>query len=218
MPAGWRYTIGILSVARYTIIPERLFAGFPIPWIGSGGDHYNPYTNTVSIYSGNRSISLHEGGHAKDFSEIEKPALEGRVRGPAVRAVPGHSLRVVAGGRRKQRRAELGPGDRREPRVEIGLSHPSTPAYATYVGGGAADISGFFLPEWWMPYVVQFGTVAVGHVAGQTRALPRGRAVRRPRARARGDERLLRGPCRSGRGGTSGRGGGPRRRKREMRR
>src|SRR5262249_30912111 len=65
MPAGWRYTLGLLAVSFYTIFPERLFAGFP--FIG-GGDHYNPFTNTLSIYSGSRPIVLHEGGHAKDFA------------------------------------------------------------------------------------------------------------------------------------------------------
>src|SRR5262249_9211598 len=29
MPAGWRYSLGLLSVVFYTILPERLFAGFP---------------------------------------------------------------------------------------------------------------------------------------------------------------------------------------------
>lgn len=63
--AGWRYTLGILTVSMYTIFPERLLAGFP--FIG-GGDHYNPYTNTISLYSDVPAIALHEGGHAKDFA------------------------------------------------------------------------------------------------------------------------------------------------------
>ena len=58
---GWRYTFGALSVLVYTILPGRFF----------GGDHYNPYTNTVSLYSDDGSIALHEAGHAKDFSSRE---------------------------------------------------------------------------------------------------------------------------------------------------
>lgn len=54
----WRYTLGFLSVVIYTAFPQRAF----------GGDNYNPFTNTVSIYSDVASIALHEGGHAKDFS------------------------------------------------------------------------------------------------------------------------------------------------------
>ena len=170
MPVGWRYTIGILSVARYTIIPERLFAGFPIPFIGSGGDHYNPYTNTVSIYSGNRSISLHEGGHAKDFAEIENRQWKGAYAG--LRAVPylgiPFALWQEAVASNDALSWDLATAGSPESKSAYRILYP---AYATYVGGGAAEISGFFLPEWWMPYVVQFGTVAVGHVAGQTRAL-----------------------------------------------
>ncbi len=54
----WRYTLGVGSVLVYTIAPGRLF----------GGDHYNPYTNTISIYSNVPAIGIHEGGHAKDFA------------------------------------------------------------------------------------------------------------------------------------------------------
>jgi len=58
---GYKYTIGTLSVLFYTFLPDRLFAGL------IGGDHYNPYTNTVHIYSDHSAILIHEAGHAKDF-------------------------------------------------------------------------------------------------------------------------------------------------------
>ena len=57
--AGWRYTLGALSVAGETIFPGRLF----------GGDHYNPFTNTIHLYSNAPAIAFHEGGHARDFAE-----------------------------------------------------------------------------------------------------------------------------------------------------
>ena len=56
--AGWRYTVGAVSVAVEAIFPGRLF----------GGDHYNPYTNTIHLYSNAPAIALHEAGHAKDFA------------------------------------------------------------------------------------------------------------------------------------------------------
>ncbi len=56
--AGWRYTIGFISVLFYTIFPGRVF----------GGDAYNPYTNTIYLYSDLPEIALHEGAHAKDFA------------------------------------------------------------------------------------------------------------------------------------------------------
>lgn len=58
---GWRYTLGILSVVGYTILPGRFF----------GGDAYNPYTHTIYLYSDNISVALHEAGHAKDFARRE---------------------------------------------------------------------------------------------------------------------------------------------------
>jgi hypothetical protein len=56
--AGWRYTFGLLSWLFYTVIPGRIF----------GGDAYNPYTNSIYLYSDLPMVALHEGGHAKDFA------------------------------------------------------------------------------------------------------------------------------------------------------
>ena len=55
---GWRYTLGTLATLGYTVLPGRLL----------GGDHYNPFTNTINLYSDHPAIALHEAGHAKDFS------------------------------------------------------------------------------------------------------------------------------------------------------
>jgi hypothetical protein len=56
---GWRYTLGALATLGYTVLPGRII----------GGDHYNPFTNTINIYSDHPAIALHEAGHAKDFSQ-----------------------------------------------------------------------------------------------------------------------------------------------------
>lgn len=56
--AGWRYTFGVLATLIYTILPGRII----------GGDNYNPYTNTINIYSDHKAVAIHEGGHAKDFA------------------------------------------------------------------------------------------------------------------------------------------------------
>ncbi len=61
--AGWRYTIGTLSTLGYTLLPGRLF----------GHDHYNPYTNTLSVYSDAPALSLAEAAYAKDIHERELP-------------------------------------------------------------------------------------------------------------------------------------------------
>lgn len=56
--AGWRYTFGAVSVLGETIFPGRVF----------GRDHFNPYTNTIHLYSNVPAIALHEGGHSKDYA------------------------------------------------------------------------------------------------------------------------------------------------------
>jgi hypothetical protein len=55
---GWRYTLGTLATLGYTVLPGRIL----------GGDNYNPFTNTINVYSDHPAIALHEAGHAKDFS------------------------------------------------------------------------------------------------------------------------------------------------------
>jgi hypothetical protein len=166
MPAGWRFTLGLLSVATYTIFPERLFAGFP--FIG-GGDHYNPYTNTLSIYSGSRPIALHEGGHAKDFADVENRHWKGLYAG--ARAVPLLGLPVAlwqeAVASSDALSWDLATAGSRESKAAYRTLYP---AYATYVGGAAETTASFFLDDWIL-YAIQYGAVVAGHVVGQTRAL-----------------------------------------------
>ncbi|PJZ55791.1 hypothetical protein [Leptospira barantonii] len=57
-----KYTVGILNWISGVILPGRLFAGLLT------GDHYNPYSNTINLYSDLPSVVLHEGGHSKDFA------------------------------------------------------------------------------------------------------------------------------------------------------
>ncbi|MEM6778121.1 MAG: hypothetical protein AAF670_10735 [Planctomycetota bacterium] len=57
----YRYTLGLASVATNTILPGRIF----------GGDNFNPYTQTINLYSDIPVVALHEGGHAKDFTRRE---------------------------------------------------------------------------------------------------------------------------------------------------
>ncbi len=57
--AGWRYTFGAIIVLGETIFPGRVF----------GSDHYNPYTNTIHLYSNVPALALHEAGHSKDYAQ-----------------------------------------------------------------------------------------------------------------------------------------------------
>jgi hypothetical protein len=60
-----RYTFGTLSWAGYTLLPGRVF----------GGDDYNPFTNTISLYSDVPAIAIYEGGRAKDYAQREYKGL-----------------------------------------------------------------------------------------------------------------------------------------------
>jgi hypothetical protein len=151
MPMAWRWTLGMWSVAMYTVFPERLLAGL------YGGDHYNPYTNTISLYSDRRAIALHEAGHAKDFAQKRNRHWRGGYA--ALRLLPlvplwqewvasteAISWERVHGSGRDERRA-----------------HRSLyPAYATYVGGEI----GRWYGGTWIPYAA----VVPGHIAGWARS------------------------------------------------
>lgn len=54
-----RYTVGTISVLGYTLLPGRVF----------GGDDYNPFTNTISLYSDVPAAAIYEGGAAKDYAQ-----------------------------------------------------------------------------------------------------------------------------------------------------
>lgn len=58
---GWRYTAGVVSVASYTLIPGRVI----------GQDHYNPFTNSLSVNSDRVSGSLNAAAYAKDIHAQE---------------------------------------------------------------------------------------------------------------------------------------------------
>lgn len=60
-----RYTIGTLSVVGYTVLPGRVF----------GGDSYNPFTNTINIYSDVPALAMYEGGFAKEYAQREYKGL-----------------------------------------------------------------------------------------------------------------------------------------------
>jgi hypothetical protein len=61
--AGWRYTMGTWSLIGYTLIPGRL----------TGGDRYNPYTNSVYVYSDLPSLAIKAAAYAKDVHQRDLP-------------------------------------------------------------------------------------------------------------------------------------------------
>jgi hypothetical protein len=53
--AGWRYTFGALGAVGYTLFPGRLF----------GADGYNPYTDSIYIYSDIPCLAEEQASYAK---------------------------------------------------------------------------------------------------------------------------------------------------------
>ena len=143
--AGWRYTIGVISWLQYTILPGRFF----------GGDHYNPYTNTINLYSDIPAIAVHEGGHAKDFANRKWKGTYG-----AAYIIPFVNLyheALASNDALGYLRAE----ESTERQYEgYRIMHP---AYGTYIGSNL----GLLFPAQEIP--ISIGVVTGGHITGRIR-------------------------------------------------
>jgi hypothetical protein len=143
---GWplRYTFGTFSVVGYTLLPGRVF----------GGDVYNPFTNTISLYSDVPAVAVYEGGHAKDYAQTEYKGLYALAC-----AVPG--VRVVFHDAHASRDA-LGYLQENGTPQDIKEGYRAVcPAYALNASGPLAAATG-------VPLTLP--AVAAGHVVGQVKA------------------------------------------------
>jgi hypothetical protein len=139
----WRYTVGLVSVLGEGILPGRIF----------GGDHFNPYTQTVHLYSDLPVIGFHEGAHAKDFSRRGYPGTYAAAY--MLPIVPLYH-ESVASRDVMDYVSKLG-----DTRLEQQAYHVLYPAYGTYVGGAIGSvIPGISFPAY-------YGSVLVGHAAGR---------------------------------------------------
>jgi hypothetical protein len=147
--AGYRYTLGLVSWLVYTLIPDRLFAG--VPMIG-GGDHFNPFTNTVNVYSSDPTILLHEAGHAKDYTQHEWKGTSFAL----IRLLPGVDLIQEATASQDAIQFLWCIHDKEN---EVRAYKTLIPAYSTYIAG--------YIPGglW-----VTLPVVAAGHVTGRVQA------------------------------------------------
>lgn len=143
---GWRYTFGLISTLFYTVLPGRLL----------GGDNYNPYTNTINIYSDHPAVAIHEGGHAKDFAPRKwKGTYSFFYMLPLVALYP----EALATG------DAIGYLRVQKPAYDEEMAYKVLyPAYATYIGGEF----GQFLPAYQM--AIYLGAVIPGHVVGRVKA------------------------------------------------
>jgi hypothetical protein len=159
---GYRATLGMLTWLRYTLFPDRVFGGLPVPFVG-GGDHFNPFSNTIHLFSSDLGVALHEGGHAKDY-------VRHRAKGTTfvlLRLLPGIDLwqEAVASQDAIQFLYCISEEDE-----EVRAYHTLIPAYSTYVAG---YFSGGL--------VVTLPIVGAGHVIGRGQAYARRRDLIRER-------------------------------------
>ena len=144
---AWPYRLLIgfpVTLISDVLIPGRLFAGL------LNGDSYNPFTDTVSIYSDLPSVALHEAGHSHDTN---KRRWKGSYA--AVRLIPLVDLyqEYQASGEAINYFIETGSRDR-----EIESYKILFPAYGTYVGSYSIFPSGSLIGA------------LLGHVAGRIKA------------------------------------------------
>jgi hypothetical protein len=141
-----------------SVFAGRIFAGF------FGGDSYNPYTNTVAIYSDHSAVALHEAGHAEDFAAR-------RFKGSyaLLRLLPGVDLfqEFIA----TEKAIEYFVQTDNVP-AELEAYAVLYPAFGTYVGG----YYGTFVP------FSQWIGACVGHVWGQARVSSRAKYYSRMKA------------------------------------
>jgi len=143
--AGWRYTLGLFSWLFYTILPGRIF----------GGDAYNPYTNSIYLYSDLPAVGLHEGGHAKDIAGRKWKGSRA-----ALRILPIVPLFDEA----RATNDALGYSLEKDPRLLDSGYKLLYPAYGTYVGSeglGGVPVVG--------PLAGAIGAIP-GHIIGRIKA------------------------------------------------
>lgn len=143
---GWRYTLGTLSVLGETLIPGRIF----------GGDHFNPFTNTVHLYSDVPAIAWHEGGHAKDFARRRYPGTYGAAYMLPVVPLWHESIATNDVLAYAQEHADA------ETQREV--YRILYPAYGTYVGNALGGLA----PAYSSP--LYLGSVLAGHGVGRWHA------------------------------------------------
>ena len=153
---AWPYRL--LIGAPVTLIFDVLLPGRLFPW----GDYYNPYTNTVHLYSDHPAVVLHEAGHAHDLAGRRWKGTYAFLR-----IIPGVDLYQEY---KATKEAIHYLKEQQDLDTEISAYKVLYPAYGTYVG------SYFFAP---------IGTVAgalLGHCTGRSTAALRAHQARQPAA------------------------------------
>jgi len=140
--AGWRYTVGAFGTVLYTVFPGRVF----------GSDKYNPYTDSIYIYSDIPCLAQEQAGQAVLVHARPHPGTYAALTSlPVVRLWPA-----------KQRKNEVldytlayGTAAQQEEATRIFYSE-----FGAEVGGQASIFLGSNLP-------LTLAGAGVGHVAAR---------------------------------------------------
>ena len=143
---GWRMTLGSVVTLGYSVLPGRVW----------GGDWYNPYTDTVHVYSDVPAIALEQAAHAKDTHDRTHRGWYS-----AIRFLP--LVGLVHEARSKEKVFEhVDQNGTIEERAEARrILHPQL---GSEIGGQATV---FLAPG---EALLQVGGAAIGHVVGRHEA------------------------------------------------
>ena len=147
--AGWRYTMGSVSVIGYTLLPGRIF----------GGDRYNPFTNSLYLNSDVPAVALCEAAYAKDVRSHKLPGTYAVTQELPLVGLwsDSRAIRDVIGYARVQEDWEV-------EQQAFKVLFPQMGVESTSVGGA------FVSSVWWGGPALGAGGAAVGHVVGRTLA------------------------------------------------
>ena len=132
----------------------RVFPGIPVTLWSSltgrvlGGDHYNPYTNTIHLFSDDSAIALHEAGHAVDFAGNPSPGLYavGRILVPLelTQEQTASDIAIQHLKENKDREGELHAYQTLYPAFGTYGGDAAGVPYGSYIGAGAGHVIGFW--------------------------------------------------------------------------
>lgn len=144
---AFKYSVGAFAGIKYTMLPGRLF----------GADEYNPFTNSISLYSDRASLALREGAHAKQ-------AIESGYRGLYASSmyIPASPLWVDSMATREVLAYTQETGNRLLQRETYLVLFP---AYGARIGSSAT-----FFMDAGAGQAAQAGLAMVGHAVGRTMA------------------------------------------------
>lgn len=142
--AGWRYTFGAVRTLGYTILPGRVFSGLV------GGDSYNPYTDSIYVYSDIPAIAVEQGAQAKNVRWRENPGTYASIYSlPVLTLFPAKAAK----GEVYEYVAANGTYDE-----QLAARDALYPKFGSEVGGQAA----FIVPG--SQFVLSMAGAGVGHV------------------------------------------------------